>query len=92
MEILWTFLMAAATTSAAVYAHVRLPAFSRSAVATWITRAILAGLGLVIGFEMAQLYPWHSGIAQVFAFLSGFGIVHVPAAIILFLKKQERRA
>jgi hypothetical protein len=80
-------LLAVAHLAAALYAHRRLAAFVAGArQARWL-RAVLIGTGLAVGYA-AMAYTTHPFVAAL-AFLSGFGAVHVPAAVILLLKRAS---
>lgn len=84
-------LMAAITLAAAVYTQVRLPSLAASRNQAWVARAILALVGL--GFGWAALIRTGQGAnpaMQAMIFLAAFGLVHVPAAIILWLKTWQR--
>ena len=84
-------LMAAITLAAAVYTQVRLPRLAASRNQAWIARAVLALVG--IGFGWAALVKTGQGTSdamRAMIFLAAFGLVHVPAAIILLLKTWQR--
>jgi hypothetical protein len=53
-----------------------------------LARALLAGIGIALGFVMTLGYPDDPGLAGL-AFLVGFGMVHFPAALILFFKRYR---
>jgi hypothetical protein len=51
-------------------------------------RLLLVGLGTAVGILAGR--AWAGGsVAPGTMFLIGFGLVHVPAAAILFLKQQR---
>ncbi len=50
-----------------------------------LTRAILGIVGALFGITAAATAR-ETGLNPLLAFLAGFGVVHVPAAIILFFK------
>lgn len=81
-------LVALATVTAALYAHFRLARFTRGAANVAIAHAILAIVGLALGITGAVIYRTDP-ILAFFAFVIGFGVVHVPAAFILFFKQQR---
>jgi hypothetical protein len=37
----------------------------------------------------ATVYTESQGVDRLFAFLTGFGVVHIPAAVILFIKRKR---
>ena len=77
--------------SAAAYAHYRLPYQTPTRTQLWITRVLLLGVGLGFGWAMSGVYLEVEGAEATVVFLSAFGVAHVPAAIILFLKKIRSR-
>ncbi len=76
------------TLSAAVYAQYRLPFHSASRPQLWFSRILLLVLGGLFGWVTSQRYPGE-GLTNVLVFLSAFGVVHVPAAAILYIKRQR---
>jgi primosomal replication protein N len=88
MEMLLATLAAVLLLLAAVYVHLVMPAFIAGEGKIALTRAVLIGAGVLVGVAGYLAYPGASAVA---AFLAGFGMVHIPAAAILFIK-QERRA
>lgn len=89
MEIIWAFIWTITVLSAAAYAQYRIPFHTANAVQSWVTRLILGIIGIGAGFMSADRNQEVAGIFPVLAFLSGFGAVHVPAAFILFIKRQR---
>lgn len=78
---------AAVLLAAAAYAQwsvARLTVYSR----VWGTRLLLALVGCAIGFLGAHM-AMVRGAPAFAVFLIGFGIVHVPAAIVLLLKAKR---
>jgi hypothetical protein len=73
--------------AAAVYAQRHLPRYVAGAGRARILRGVLIVSGLAVG-SLAMTYATQPMVA-VLAFLSGFGAVHVPAAVILFLKRAS---
>ena len=89
----WTalLLMAAITLAAAVYTQIRLRRLAANRNQAWIARAVLVLVGL--GFGWAALIRTGQEVdpaTQAIMFLAAFGLVHVPAAIILLLKTWKR--
>jgi len=70
--------------AAAGYAQYRVPFHTVSAARANLVRAVLTLVGLALGY-VATFYASDTPGAIV-AFLTGFGIVHLPAAVILFVK------
>lgn len=83
---------------AVIYAHLRLPYHSASAAQRRMTRVVLIGVGLLFGAVMSYMFSRGGTVAGQAAlpgwlvFASAFGLTHIPAAGILFLKRQQRRA
>ena len=53
-----------------------------------LTRGILILIGVAFGFVAAKYYA-STALPAPLVFLSGFGLVHVPAAVILALKRKR---
>jgi tellurite resistance protein TehA-like permease len=79
--------MAAVLLAAAGYAQYRIPAHTASPANAWLVRAVLALVGVALGY-VGSLYAQDAAGALV-AFLAGFGVVHFPAAVILFVKRAR---
>lgn len=89
MDDLLLWLLVAATLAAAGYAHHRLPMHTRDRKALRTARLLLVLTGLAFGYVMATVYIQAAGLRQVGVFLGGFGLVHVPAAFILLIKRRR---
>ncbi len=92
METLFGALLALATLGAAAYVHRKIVAFTNSRGKILFSRVILIAVGIAFG-AISSLYV--AGTPQKFiTFLAAFGVVHVPAAIILLVKTKrgERRS
>jgi hypothetical protein len=68
----------------AAYAQYSIPAHT-AASRVLGTRAMLAGIGIALGFVTTLAYP-EDPVLAVLGFLAAFGMVHFPAALILFFK------
>lgn len=88
MELAGILAMAVVTLAAATYAQYRLAFHTTTQAHLWFTRLLLLGLGIAFGWVTSQRYPVQ-GVTEVLVFLSAFGVVHVPAAVILFIKRQR---
>lgn len=83
---------------AVIYAHRRLRHHSASPAQRRATRVILIGVGVLFGAVMSYMFSRGGTVASGAAlpawlvFASAFGITHIPAAGILFLKRQQKRA
>lgn len=83
------FLITLVTLSVAFWAHWYI---SQRPVSTrLITHGALLLIGLGFGYVMAFQYTAAAGLQKLLIFLSAFGVVHIPTAAILFLKKIRRR-
>jgi hypothetical protein len=74
--------------AAAGYAQLQIPRFTAGSGKTALTRIVLVVIGIAFGFITAGPYA-NAGLPAVLAFLIGFGAVHVPAAFILFIKRER---
>ena len=85
--ILILALTAAGCVAAAIYAQRQIPRFTAGARRVWLLRILLVGVGLAFGHAAAR----YAGdpTAAFFAYLIGFGAVHVPAAFVLFIKRAR---
>lgn len=83
------FLLTVLTLIAAAYTHYRLPFHSAGTKQLWLTRLLLIAVGLAFGWVVSRRYQ-AGGIAEAAIFLSAFGVVHVPAAFILFIKRRRK--
>jgi len=73
--------------AAAAYAHIQIPRYVATQSGIVATRGILTVVGLALGYVAAATSaesapPW-------LAFLAGFGAVHIPAALILLIKRTR---
>jgi len=78
-------LAAVLVSAVAGFAQWRIADFTATRARAWLTRAILVTLGVGVGLASVRTMP-SDGNAIVW-FLLGFGIVHVPAALVLLLKQ-----
>lgn len=92
MNLLGLGVLALVTLAATAYAQYRIPALTTTITQAWITRVALILTGIAFGFVVATVYagPGLRSPAFVLVFVSAFGLVHVPAAAILFLKQRQR--
>lgn len=89
METMIVVLLAAPMIAATAYVHHRLPIHTRHAGATWFLRALLVGVGILAGY-LGMLWSADQPFAMRWAtFLFGFGVAHVPAFFILYMKRQR---
>lgn len=92
MEWISVLLMALPSLAAAIYAQYRLPFLTATRSQAWWARAILMVTGVTFGLvAVKQIGNAESSLMQLLIFLAAWGLVHIPAAIILFLKQQQRK-
>ncbi len=87
MTTLLLALGAALLLAAAGYVHCRIPRHTKGRAHAVLARAVLLLVGVGFGLYCAQFAPTPSD--ATLAFLNGLGLVHVPAAAILFLKRMR---
>ena len=90
----WTsvFFLSALTVGVAAYAQIRLPFLTVTRNQAWWARGVLMMTGIAFGLlAVRQIGITESRLMQLLIFLAAWGLVHVPAAIILFLKQQQRK-
>jgi len=80
-------LLAVVTLTAAGYAHLQLPRFVATRAGLTAARGVLFVVGLGFGYVSAMTYA--GGSLRWLGFLVGFGAVHVPAALILLIKRAR---
>lgn len=73
----------------AAYAHLRLAYHTATPGQAWVARTVLLLVGVGLGWTATLWIPDASPAVKIVAFLSAFGIVHVPAAVILFIKRRR---
>jgi len=71
----------------AIYAQLRIGAHTRGTGKVWATRVLL--LLVAIGFGSVISASAVDESQHIFVLLAGVGLVHVPAAIILFIKGRR---
>lgn len=88
--IVFLYLLAALHLAAAAYAQRNLPHHVIGKRRALVLRVVLLLTGIAVG-SLATMYSAQPHVA-ILAFLSGFGAVHVPAAVILLLKRARGAA
>lgn len=71
---------------ASAYVHHQLPRRVPTVQHLRIARIVLLTTGIAFGWVMARLYGVLTELNIVLVFVASIGIVHVPAAAILFVK------
>lgn len=81
-------LLAAFLLAIAGYAQLRIADFTAGAGRIAAARAALVLTGIAFGY-VATLRFADANVPPLVVFLAGFGLVHVPAALILFVKRRR---
>lgn len=89
MQIAALLLLTFITLAAAAYTHYRIPYHTRNAKSRWFVHALLIIVGTGFGWVNSQRYQVNS-VWELLVFLSSFGVIHIPAAAILFIKRQQK--
>lgn len=89
MDVMLAVILVAPLIAAAAYAHHRLPIHTRHAGWAWVTRLVLLGVGFALGALFAAGWGQQGYPEKWIAFLGGFGLAHLPAALILFMKRRR---
>ena len=82
------WLAVVALLSCAVYAQMQIPRYTANGRGALFTRVVLLATGIAFGYAAATVYSLDPGPAAL-NFLIAFGLVHVPAAFILFIKSAR---
>lgn len=80
-------LLAASAVVLAAYTHIRLRYHTATRLQAELTRVLLLLIGVAVGWLGVGWQTDASVLTGVLAFLTGFGLVHLPAAFILWSKR-----
>lgn len=89
MLLIITAILALLAMAAMIYVQYRLPVHTRNSGETWLLRVLLAITGIGLGWLCLL---WFAGIPEGvrwIAFLLGFGVAHVPAFFVLYIKRKR---
>lgn len=86
MTVAFAVIVATLMLAIAGYAQYRIP-FHTAASRVALARGVLALIGVAFGYTMAANVG--AGVPAPLVFVAGFGVVHVPAAIILLVKHLQ---
>jgi hypothetical protein len=94
MNILFMAIICLVTLAAAGWAHLRIR--SHTPATRFISHSVLIVTGLAFGWVVAfvytaDTYTQDNALLKLLVFLSAFGVVHVPAAVILQLKRVRHK-
>lgn len=87
MAALFNVLIMLAMLAIALYAQWRLPFHTATRSQALLARGLLILVGLGVGWVAVLEYGHGDWGLQLVAFLTGFGLVHLPAAFILWSKR-----
>lgn len=87
MQILLTGIVSLLLLISAFYVQRQIPRFTQGSKRILVTRALLILVG--IGFGLAVAANIDQQPLRTLSFLAGFGMVHFPAAVILFIKGKR---
>lgn len=79
----------------AAFTQWQLPRFTRGRRGVMLARSVLIAVGVAFGALLARLAGTGletaagGGAAAILSFLHGFGLVHLPAAVVLLLKRAR---
>jgi hypothetical protein len=88
VELLFV-LPALAGLALAAYAHARLAFHTATRLQAELVRVVLVATGLAVGWLGMRWPPETSFLGDLLTFVAGFGLVHLPAAFILWSKRQR---
>jgi hypothetical protein len=89
---MWLGFLAVAVLTAAAYFQCMVERYTAGKGKAWLSRAVLFVIGIALGYVTSKGSGAVLGADALLLFVIGFGLVHVPAAFILFLKHQRRSA
>ena len=87
MQTIVLFIAAGVLLFLAGYAHRQIAYFTQGSTNIFVARLILVVVGVLFGWISAA--GESDTLVQLLRFLIGFGMVHLPAAVILFIKGQR---
>jgi hypothetical protein len=87
MQIGFMVILAGLLLFLAIYVHRRIAVFTLGSANIFVARLVLLVVGVLFGWIGAAAEG--ETLRQVLRFTIGFGIVHIPAAVILFIKGQR---
>lgn len=89
MVVMLLVILTAPLIAATAYVHHRLPIHTQHSTQTWLLRLLLIGVGIGLGWlSMTWFRDITEGLRWAL-FLFGFGLAHVPAFFVLYIKRQR---
>lgn len=93
MDWITLIIVAGVGVAAAGYVLYRLPSLTATRRQAWVARLVLSLTGIAFGaFAVKQIGAGQPDAILVLIFMAAWGGVHVPAAIILLLKRWQRNS
>ncbi len=89
MKFIWGMLMILALLLITGFAHWRIHLQLARTSQRLLLHGLLLAVAIAFGWTMGSVYTQNEEGGAWFIFLNAFGVVHIPAAIILWLKKQQ---
>ena len=89
MPELFALLLAVVLIAATVYVHIRLPIHTQDVKAAGMLQILLITVGALGVYLGAAWTVGESGLLRAAAMLCGFGVAHVPAFFVLYIKRQR---
>lgn len=87
MDLLISAILAFATLFFVAYVQRKIPAFTDSRKKILFTRTLLVVVG--IAFGLAVSFYMTQAAQKIISFIAAFGMVHMPAAVILLVKTRR---
>ncbi|SFR53381.1 hypothetical protein SAMN05216203_1208 [Marinobacter daqiaonensis] len=91
MRMVLALILVVAALGAAVYAHLQLARQVPAPQRRWSGHVVLLAVAIAFGWVVSTVYMSAEEGAAVTVFLTAFGVTHMPPAIVLWLKRHQRR-
>ena len=89
MQELFALFFALVLIAATVYVHFRLPIHAGRVTSARMLQVLLIGAGALGVYLGAAWTVGESTLLRLAAMLCGFGVAHVPAFFVLYIKRQR---
>lgn len=91
MRLVLTLFLLLATVAVVGYAHWQLVRQVRPLLQRWLGHIVLALVAAAFAWVVSATYMGAEEGGGLAAFLMAFGVAHLPPAIVLLLKQQEKK-
>ncbi len=91
MRLILSLIVMIVAIAVVVYAHLQLARQVPPSPRRWLGHGLLVLVGVGFGWAVTSVYMGAEDGGGVAAFISALGVAHMPPAIVLFLKRQQRR-